>query len=68
MITQEDIDCIEKAKAYLDGLVKYTQETNDDDWSLEFLKDWLHFKTNMSLAFKDAHVFGNKYMHEKLKI
>jgi hypothetical protein len=62
----EEIKEIEKAKAYLDGLAKYTQETNDDDWEIEFLKDWLHFKTTMSLAFNEAHKFGNKHMHQTL--
>lgn len=65
---EEDVSNIEKSKAYLDGLVKYTKETNDDEWVLEFLKDWLHFKTNMSLAFRDAHAFANKHMHERLGV
>ena len=65
-MTQEDILTIEKAKAYLDGLVKCTEEFGNDDWMLEFLDCWVRFKTDMSTKYPNHHRFGNKYMKGQL--
>lgn len=65
-MTQEDILQIEKAKAYLDGVVKCTDEFGNDDWMLDFLECWLSFKTAMSTKYRNHHNFGNKYMKEQL--
>ena len=37
-MTKDDILNIEKAKAYLDGLVKCTDKFGNDDWMLEFFE------------------------------
>ena len=63
---QEDKEQIEKAKAYLDGLVKCTDEFGDDDWTIDFLECWLRFKTAMSTKYPNHHRFGNKYMKGQL--
>ena len=61
-MTQQDKLEIKKAKAYLDGLVKCTDEFGNDDWTLAFLRCWIDFKTHMSLKYPNHHRFGNKYM------
>lgn len=66
LITEDTKLTIEKAKLYLDGLVKYSEETHEDEWVLIFLQSLLGFKTNMDFKYPDAHHFGNKYMREKL--
>lgn len=69
MITKEDIFDIEKAKAYLDGLLEYGKTTGDDDWFVFcFLQSLVNFKTSMNNKYPDAHHYGNKYMKEKLGI
>lgn len=65
-MTREDILDIEKAKAYLDGLVKCTDEFGNDDWMIDFLECWLKFKTAMSAKYPNHHRFGNKYMKGQL--
>ena len=65
-MTQEDTLQIEKAKAYLDGLVKCTDEFGNDDWMLDFLECWVSFKTAMSIKYRNHHRFGNKYMKGQL--
>lgn len=67
-MTQEDILNIEKAKAYLDGLVKCTDEFGNDDWMLDFLDCWVRFKTAMSTKYPNHHRFGNKYMKGQLEL
>ena len=65
-MTQKDILEINKAKAYLDGLIECTNEFGNDDWMIEFLKRWIGFKTDMSLKYPNHHRFGNKYMKGQL--
>ena len=64
-MTQRDILEINKAKAYLDGLVKCTDEL-DNDWMIDFLECWIRFKTAMSAKYPNHHSFGNKYMKGQL--
>ena len=62
----------EKAKAYLDGLIKYSDEIGDDiensELLIEFLQNWLRFKNIMSFNFNAAHKFANKHMREVLNL
>ena len=63
---QKDILEINKAKAYLDGLIKCTNEFGNDDWLIDFLECWVKFKTAMSNKYPNHHHFGNKYMKGQL--
>ena len=67
MMTTEDIQTITDAKEYLDGLMKYYEETGDDDWFIMFLQKQLSFRTDMKFEYNEAHKRANAYRKELQK-
>ena len=66
-MTIEDILAITDAKEYLDGLMKYYEETGDDDWFIMFLRKQLSFRSDMKFEHNEAHKRANAYRKELKK-